>query len=604
MNSVRRLATGVSLLTAPLMAALACGSSGESGSNSGSGGGGGAGPDPGPDSTEVSDRDGIPSDDFVDRLHYYVSTQEDGPGLYAYRPAQPDEPPQLIDPNVTMTSVFSTTFPIAETEGGSSLHLRPQGVLYNAGDSFPPVAGELPSIKTYLVTTDVDQLDSEPTQISDLDSGTSFNGSSAYMAHGDSLTTSSIWLSVGNRRLNLDMSADDAPLDLPEGGKMLGSTLGEDSRTHDHWLYIDADGTLQFYDEDFRDSAAVIDEASGDPLEDLAVAGGFVAHLGVEHLLVLLADADHEGTGTLYRVTRPSGDGESTARQLLNDSDEPIELALPGSILGRTIPGEDRRWQDTEAFYFAEGASVINSATPARVTRVTADGWTAVEIEGDLTAAFTPNIFVRTSGAFFWAPSFEPELIAPDAGDPSSWQRTPLPDAPGPSETSIYSSAGDWVYYQSNDDEAVAFNVQTGDVVSFAESTWMGASFVSEIGEEIRTDLIARQQLSTVLVHLGDNRLGAVEAGDPQAGVVILGELPETTESVQVNGPGIGPARLVRVEHEDGSVEIVAVDTRQSGSLRHLMDSPAVEWSYDTALGSTTIELDVSPAATAPLKMF
>lgn len=81
-------------------------------------------------------------------------------------------------------------------------------------------------------------------------------------------------------------------------------------------------------------------------------------------------------------------------------------------------------------------------------------------------------------------------------------------------------------------------------------------------------------------------------------------ELPDTTEAVQVNGPGIGPVRLVRVEHEDGAIEVVAIDTRESGSLRRLMETPAVEWSYEQTVGSAPIEIDVDPAATAPLKLF
>jgi hypothetical protein len=127
---------------------------------------------------------------------------------------------------------------------------------------------------------------------------------------------------------------------------------------------------------------------------------------------------------------------------------------------------------------------------------------------------------------------------------------------------------------------------------------------VSEVGEEIRTGLIARQELATVLVHLADNRLGAVEAARPQDGVVILGDLPETTDEVLVNGPAIGPARLVRLEHEDGGVEVIAIDTREAGSLRRIMESPAQQWAYESDIAGTPIEIDVPPDTTGPLSMF
>lgn len=392
---------------------------------------------------------------------------------------------------------------------------------------------------------------------------------------------------------------------LPEDGTLLGTLLGEGTRSHDHWLYIDADGTLQFYDSEFTNSTPVTDEDSGMPIENLEVRGAFVTFLGVDNILVLLADAESDGVGQLYRVTRPSASSDGVAKLLTNGDGEVIELALPGAILGRTIPGEARRWNDTEAFYFSEGASIFDSEVPARVTRVTADGWSAIEIESDdAIPSFTPEIFVRVDGGFFWAPGFTPELIYPNGDDPSSWERTPLPNAPQTDESIILSSAGDWVYYQSTDDEAVAFNVKTQDTVALADARWIGASLDSEVGDEIRTGLIARQELATVLVHLADNRLGAVEAANPQDGIVILGELPATTEEVQVSGPAIGPARLVRVEHEDGGIEVVAIDTREAGSLRRIMESPAVEWTYESAIGSTPVDIDVRPGATRPLNLF
>lgn len=558
-------------------------------------------------SVEVIEREGIASDDFVDLLHYYLSTQEDGPGLYAYRPATPDEAPVLVDPNVTIQNPFNVTFPIAETEGGNTLHLRPKGVFYNAGATFPPVAGEIPSVKSYLVTTDPSQLDSEPQQVSNHDYPGSFIGSSAYLAFGDSLSTSSIWLSILNMRIDLNMTADEAPLTLPEDGGFLASMLGEGSQTHDHWLYIDADGSLKFYDTQFATSTPVNDEDSGMPIVNLKTRGSFITYLGVDNALVLLMDADADTQngefGQVYRVTRPGVAGPGVAKLLTNADGEPIEFGMPGSILGRTIPGEAARWNDTEAFYFSEGPSIFSSDIPAQLTRVTADGWTALQIELDDFAAFSAPIFVRVDGGFFWAPGYKPELIYPDGNDPSSWVRTPL-DAPQPNESTIFSSAGDWVYYQSADDAAVALNVKTGDTLELANSLWIGASFVSDVGEEIRTGLIARQDLATVLVHLADNRLGAVEAARPQDGIVILGELPETTDEVIVSGPAIGPARLVRLKHEDGSVEVIAIDTRQAGSLRHIMESPAQQWAYESDIAGTPIEIDVPPETTGPLSMF
>jgi hypothetical protein len=553
---------------------------------------------------EITERDGIPSDEFVDILHYYFSTQEDGPGLYAYRPAMPDQEPVNVDPNVTVQAPFSVTMPIAQTEGGTSLHLRPEGVFYNAGVTFPPVSGEIPSVKTYVVTTDPSQLDRAPRQVSNHDYPGSFAGFEAYVAHGESLDASSVSFPTQDMRIDLYMTPDEAPLALPEDGKLLGTLLGEGTRSHEHWLYINADGTLKFYNRDFTTSTPVTDEDSGMPIDNLAVSGAYVSPLGIDHLLVLLADAESDRVGQLYRVSRPTASSDGVAKLLTNGDGEVIEMGLPGSILGRTIPGEARRWSDPGAFYFAEGASIFDSEVPARVTRVTPDGWSAIEIEGDLVAAFTPDIFIRVDGGFFWAPSFKPELIYPNGDDPSSWVRTPLADAPQSNESTILSSAGDWVYYQSADDEAVAFNVKTKATVAFADSRWIGASLSSDIGEEISTGLIARQDLETVLVWLGDNRLGALEAANPQNGVVILGQLPATTKEVLVNGPAIGPARLVRIEHEDGGIEVVAIDTRVAQSLRRIMDSPAVEWTYESAIGSTSIELDVRPEATGPLTLF
>ncbi len=559
---------------------------------------------------EVTERDGIPSDDFADLLHYYFSTQEDGPGLYAYRPANPDDAPVLVDGNVPMTGPFSITMPIAENEGGSSFHLRPKGIFYQSADAFPPVQGELPAVKGYLLTTDPSQLDGEPQQISNFDYPGTFQGTGAYVAHGADLFTSSLWISVLNTRFDMDMTADEAPLELPEDGALIGTMLGDGTNSHDHWLYIDEDGSLKFYDTEFMTSSPVNDEDSGMPIVNLQKAsisaGAFVSHLDTQTALVVLVDADTEGgLGKLYRVNRPTAAGDGVAKLLTNAEGEPIEFSLAtGGILGGGPPGEANRWNDSEAFYFVEGASILDSERPARLVRVTHDGWSALEIGSDILTAFLPSVFVRVDGGFYWAPGLKGELIYPNNDDPSSWERRPLEDMPQSNETRIYSSAGDWIYYQDPDDAAIAYNVTSGDVVSFPESTWVGASFISNIGDEVTAELISRMELATVLVHLSGNRLGAVEAANPQDGVVILGDLPATTEEVAVNGPAIGPARLLRVEHEDGGMEVIAIDTREAGSLRRIMEAPAVEWSYDNFIGETPIPIDVSPGWTAPLKMF
>lgn len=51
--------------------------------------------------SKLPKRDGIPSDNQSDRLLYYLSTQQDAPGLYAFRPTTPEAAPVNVDPPST-----------------------------------------------------------------------------------------------------------------------------------------------------------------------------------------------------------------------------------------------------------------------------------------------------------------------------------------------------------------------------------------------------------------------------------------------------------------------------------------------------------------------
>ena len=145
----------------------------------------------------------------------------------------------------------------------------------------------------------------------------------------------------------------------------------------------------------------------------------------------------------------------------------------------------------------------------------------------------------------------------------------------------VVSEAG-WFFYNREDqhsDFATAVKVDGSQRLELKNCTWLGASTNGQA--QYVGGNFASLQPSEVFMACNKEELAAVDANDPLNGRVILGKLPKKAESIQMGKTTPGPHRLLLVSYKDNqandSYEVVYVNTRQSNSLKHLMDEPASE---------------------------
>lgn len=572
--------------------------------------------------TKLPERDGIPSDNNADRLLYYMSTQEGATGLHAYRPSTPDTPPVLVDGGLDLRSPFHHAVHGGTIEtDGSIRDFHVAGVAYSS-NRLGVIDGNLPSLRPeyiHVASTDPSTFEIHPPRVSNhsISSGildvigklfsytlTDLSQSTLLAAHYDTPV-----------RYDFDMGEDEPALALPQGTPIY-SMLGEGSDAHEHWLYLNQDGSLEFYTRDFTSSAPPLDEDTGTALPPLSTKSFAVSHLGVDELLFVAvpkdAESDDDVQGTLYRIARPTAARPGgSSKQLLNAAGEPLVISVGFMASGVGAPSTETSYVRDDVLFFANGPSMFNpvGTTAFRVDR---DGWSMFDhlkeigredaemTERILYSSLAPVVIPVDGYGTFWTVGGQTELIEPTTADGSSWKRTTL-DAPRPESTTIQTSANGWVYYQGNA-IAVAYHVPTKETLRFSQGTWLGASTdgrASDINSLIHSDL------AEVFLQLSDGRVAALEATDPKKGMVILGQLPSTAKTLTLSAGGRGPHRLLRLTHEDGSAEVLYVDTRSKGSLVHLMSAPAVQWSYPVELApGTSIQIQVEPSNTKPVSLF
>lgn len=578
-----------------------------------------------PEATKIPERDGIPSTTAADRLLYYVSTHEDAPGLYAYHPASGDQPPAYIDPEMNVVTPFHHALHSGTLDpDGSIRNFHIGGVFYltyyddddllDLPDTYAGLA--------HIVATDTTQLQTSPTQVTNETTAANYiqsvGGLFSFNLHDIHRSSFLTYSANGPIRYDMDMAATEAALALPEGRALL-SYLGESGPQHEHWLYTNEDHELVFFNRDFTASTAVIDEDTNAPVVNVSEWSLAVGALSAADQLVVLADqnqSESEGlVGTLYRISRPTDAYPGgSAKKLRNADGDVLEFGVGPFVLGRSVPREPQLYVRNNAAYFADGPSMFND-TWTSLTRADRDSWTSfshkqalidegVSIGMSMMQSMLPPIFIYVDGhGTFWAPGRVPELIEPSDSEGQSWKRTKV-NVPVPEKTTIFSSANGWIYYDyegPTHDGALAYHVPSKETLTFPRATWIGAS---SNGNSHTISSVSATELSEVFLLLQDRRLVALEAGAPSKGMVILGTLPSTTEALQLFGAGRGPHRLLQLIHEDDSAEVLYVDTRSKGSLKHLMPAAASEWKRPLILLDTDIGQPVSPQNTRPVSLF
>lgn len=605
---------------------------GACGPDDGTGPGGGGGGGGGGSETRLPELDGIPATNAVDRLLYFVSTAEDGPGLYSVNPANPEAAPTYVDPELNIIYPFAHAVHLGDRQAGGTLRdFHAGGVFYSTyfqvelgnGMSQDTFSGQ-----QYLVSAEPSEANTPPRRIGDTKMAASMlRDMGGIFAFGlDALEDSSYApnapsFDLGeNIRIDFNLGEDDPPLIAPKGTFVI-SFLGEGVNTHEHWLHrADSDGALRFYNRDLSDSEPLLDDETNAPIVGAHIFTKHIAYLTESESIAVIAfeddEADGELKGALYVVTRPDESNPGgRAKRILNSEGEAYVVSVGMIVFGRAAPAEPFLFQHDEAIYFASGPSMFSDIWTT-LTRLDRDGWSEFNHRDALIAdgktpgmalldSHLPSVFISLKdGRVFWAPGGVPEIITPTAGPWETWHREAI-DAPRPENTTILSSANDWIFYNYNGspDGATAVNVNSKEVISFPGSTWLGAS---HDGTGALAGSVLQTNISEVFLHHRDGELRALEASAPDKGYVILGALPGGTEELNIAGLGRGPHRLFQLVHGDESVEVLFADTSRKNSLIPVMNAPARGWKRPTGvtIGDTELTSDVQPRLTQPVAGF
>ncbi|TVP60041.1 MAG: hypothetical protein EA349_02040 [Halomonadaceae bacterium] len=146
-------------------------------------------------------------------------------------------------------------------------------------------------------------------------------------------------------------------------------------------------------------------------------------------------------------------------------------------------------------------------------------------------------------------------------------------------DTTVRGHRDGWIFYNLRHltssatlrDAAIARNLDGDGYFAVEDAEWVGSSHDGSLGE---ASLLGDGRLSEVFLMTrdgSDNRnLAAVDASDPEAGMVDLGRLPTGTEAVNEFGRTGGPHRLFQARIDSNNQRAVYVNTREEDSIEIL----------------------------------
>jgi hypothetical protein len=612
-----------SLLLAALAASslmISCGSAGDDGNAA---------------QAELPLVDGLDSDADNQRLLFYVSMDEAAPGLYAFDPGQPERGGILVDGDLGLINPHyaSMSGGTIDASGSTISDYHVASIFYSAFGT-PPEDAISASPVTYgeqrRISTDPALLAEGPTRVSSTElSSTLVSATSRFRAHNlnDPMTSSLvIRTSEGWIRVRPSYDEAQAPDEFGENIEVVSTIWGPEVHQNAGWLVFDRgedaqgnSGILRRVDDELNPVGDVHYKESGEVVRDVKKAK-YIHDFADGTLLVALGIGSEEsGQVWLYESPSAPGDG-GTIKELLNQAGEPMVISfalmgIDGDKNNITAPASNLSSVTEDTLYFATGPSMF-APIWTHLYRVGHDGWTVYDHKEHFSGEFVVGdadsmantIQYSNLGGFlidvgedqlFWSLGGQNEIVDVSSPDASQWTRTSVETPGGMAEgTSVYSSVNGWVYYNTRDDEAVALNVNSGESAVLADATWLGASAsgaMSAINGQPN-----RSPISEVFLLRNGRQLAAVEAANPLAGMVVLGELAENAAAVRLFGVGAGPHRLAQVEYEDGAFAVVYMNTRREGSLKSLTN-PVADWEKTFESGYS---LEIKASETRPLNRF
>lgn len=361
------------------------------------------------------------------------------------------------------------------------------------------------------------------------------------------------------------------------------------------WFVADGEDGLAYYNAD--------GELDGRIVGDESVPGSVTDFVGIAKVGEIMPD------GSYYVQITHNDESRTTAFFRLKpttDPDEPWELErvnVPNSFgsggytFNTTSQGNAFAYGEDGSLFFA---AILNTqgAGSNEFGLFRLEGTTLTQVEPDEAAGANANndILFRGPDSLVWFTAGTDgqtirevsldgesvETIADTSEDRSDFggELTFLSDY----DTPVHGHRDGWIYYNVVDNNsktaAVARNLNGGEYFAIEDAKWIGVSTDGSLGEGAFLDSGRLSEVFLVKPDTESDRmtLGAVEAADPEAGMVNLGMLPTGTAEVsqaessvgeyqQDQAFAAGPHRLFQVRLDTGDYQVIYVDTRAADSL-------------------------------------
>lgn len=586
--------------------------------------------------------DGLDGDANNQRRLFFASTAQDAPGLYAVNPRFPERGAELVDDQIEPGAFHYYSVHAGEVNestkalDGFYIHQLLYSVKAPDEDAGPGITGYLHG-QLRRVSTDSEQDSVLPVQVGSSDLGGRVfveTPRKMFFDFQEPLRTSFLYKGPGSDSWARVRLADAASVEPTIVGKNIGlvtAVAKPDAEPGTDWLVVHEkdEGKLARVDDEFAPVAPVRFKDSGEEVKGVSNAEKLHELVSGEVMLVISFEERALGEVWVYETDDSTGAG-GTIRALLNADGEKLVINLTPFTNDLGPPPEELTAEHQGAFFFA---SSHGGDGWSKLYRLDAKGWSrfvhsapAGSAKKDGQASYfyselAPFLLDAGSDGLLWSLGARLERVRANDADVNKWTREFLTDQhdedPYQSkleknhDTTVYAVRDGWVFYNAQHyynrkyiHVAVALNVRDKQRVVLKNATWIGASTSGKgTVNNRRTEL----ELSEVFALRNGREVAAVSAADPMRGAVILGQLPASTKNVTMYGLGPGPHRLLRVEHEKNAHEVVYVNTRESDSLVHLMDSLARDWEMPIgkpAASGNQLKLPIQAKNTRPLTFF
>lgn len=522
--------------------------------------------------------DSLSGDAAFEGLRFYYDG--DSEGLYAVDPSDPAGAPVLIDADASPTN---TGFPIIEAslEDDTLTDSSVAYVLYATDEHIYRVSTD-PSATVDPVRVSSESAADEICEIrftshhpeAPEEAAVIYSKADTDAANVDDCEDAEAENAFEWYQVRLDDDENDDPLAFPEAHEPVSPVFDPNEDSDTGWLALNHDdGTLHEVDMDDLNVGPAMNGISSAPPYN------YVPLEGVEHVEELSAFSLANGSVLLpvqdisnYWLFRYDPDPGSDPGQLFVLGEDMNYFTFSQMPLL-----EQEHFADSEAMFFVE--PYYGDTMRAALYRADNDGLAVIDTaDNDGEGIFAINAGERV----VWGRREGQQIVVSSVNkDGSGAIELDRSSAAEIGVNVLEASDSGWVYFTRGSSldpftgavenpVAVATRADGSDGFEASGWQWLGSSMPADGAPGQALDIA-----SEVFVDLG-GEIGAVDADDPAAGVVTLGELPGgyPQPSMMESAFGFGPHRLL-VASDGGSPptkHVIYVNTRESDSLQTITD--------------------------------